>query len=296
MSHYETLGVAKTASDDAIKKAYRGLSLKYHPDRNNTAEAKDKIRKVNEAYETLGDSNKRKEYDNRNAPRHTNFQQNHPFANHFNHEDVFKAFFNGNMNGGPNINSNIRVFQNGRPVNIRGRPEDIQKRMVVTIQQSFHGASIPVEIERYLLEENERTNEKETLYVSVPQGVDNNEILILRERGNVANNIKSDVKIIIQLENNSIFKRKGLDLLYTCKLSLNQALCGFSHEIEHLNGKKLAISTLKTPSVINPGSQRVFQNYGLIRGVVKGSLVIEFQVQFPDTIDEEKRNQLRELL
>lgn len=296
MSHYETLGVPKTASNDEIKKAYRGLSLKYHPDRNNTPEAKDKIRKVNEAYETLGDSNKRKEYDNRNAPRNMNFPQNHPFATHFNHEDIFKAFFNSNVNGAQNIHSNIRVFQNGRPVNIRGRPEDIQKKMRVTIQQSYQGASIPVEIERYLLEDNERKTEKETLYVSVPQGVDNNEILILKEKGNVANSVKSDVKIIIQLENNTVFKRKGLDLLYTCKLNLKEALCGFSHEIEHLSGKKLAISTRNNPSVIHPGSQRVFQNYGLIRGVVKGSLIIEFQVEFPSAIDEEKRVQLNEIL
>jgi DnaJ family protein B protein 5 len=296
MSHYETLGVPKTASNDEIKKAYRGLSLKYHPDRNNTAEAKEKIRKVKEAYETLGDSNKRKEYDNRNAPRNMNFPQNHPFATHFNHEDIFKAFFNNNVNGAQNVHSNIRVFQNGRPVNIRGRPEDIQKKMRVTIQQSYQGASIPVEIERYLLEDNERKTEKETLYVSVPQGVDNNEILILKEKGNVANSVKSDVKIIIQLENNTVFKRKGLDLLYTCKLSLKEALCGFSHEIEHLSGKKLAISTRNNPSVIHPGSQRVFQNYGLIRGVVKGSLIIEFQVEFPSVIDEEKRVQLNEIL
>ena len=296
MSHYETLGVPKTASNDEIKKAYRGLSLKYHPDRNNTAEAKEKIRKVNEAYEILGDSNKRKEYDNRNAPRNMNFPQNHPFATHFNHEDIFKAFFNSNVNGAQNVHSNIRVFQNGRPVNIRGRPEDIQKKMRVTIQQSYQGASIPVEIERYLLEDNERKTEKETLYVSVPQGVDNNEILILKEKGNVANSVKSDVKIIIQLENNTVFKRKGLDLLYTCKLNLKEALCGFSHEIEHLSGKKLAISTRNNPSVIHPSTQRVFQNYGLIRGVVKGSLIIEFQVEFPSAIDEEKRVQLNEIL
>jgi DnaJ family protein B protein 5 len=282
MSHYETLGIPKTASNDEIKKAYRGLSLKYHPDRNNTPEAKDKIRKVNEAYETLGDSNKRKEYDNRNAPR-TTFPPSHPFANNLNHEEIFKAFFNGNMNGVPNVHSNIRVFQNGHRVN-------------VSIQQSYQGASIPIEVERYLLEENQRTMEKETLYVSVPQGVDNNEILLLKEKGNVANNIKSDVKIVIQLENNTAFRRKGLDLLYTCKLNLKEALCGFSHEIEHLSGKKLAISTRNNPSVIHPGSQRVFQNYGLIRGVVKGSLIIEFQVEFPAAIDEEKRSQLSEIL
>ena len=292
MSHYQTLGVSNTASNDEIKKAYRGLSLKYHPDRNNTPEATEKIRKVNEAYETLGDSNKRKEYDNRNAPRNMNFQQNHPFANNFNHTDIFKAFFDGN----PNAHSNIRVFQNGRPVNVRGRPADIQKKIRVTIQQSFHGASVPIEIERVLLEDNEKTIEKETLYVSIPQGIDNNEILVLKDRGNVSNNIKSDVKITVQLENNTLFRRKGLDLLYTCKLTLKDALCGFSHEIDHLNGKKLAISTRNNPSIIHPNSTRVFQNYGLIRGVVKGSLIIDFQVEFPKSIDDEKRTQLSEVL
>ena len=61
--YYDILGVSKTASDAEIKKAFRSLSLKYHPDRNSTPEAAEKIREINQAYEILGDSAKRKQYD-----------------------------------------------------------------------------------------------------------------------------------------------------------------------------------------------------------------------------------------
>ena len=62
-SLYSTLGVSKNANESEIKRAYRALSLKYHPDRNNTNEAESKIREINEAYDVLGDSSKRKLYD-----------------------------------------------------------------------------------------------------------------------------------------------------------------------------------------------------------------------------------------
>ena len=163
--------------------------------------------------------------------------------------------------------------------------------------QVFTGASVPLEIERWILENGTKVFEKETIYIDIPQGIDDHEMIILRDRGNIiSEQVKGDIKVNILIQNNTAFKRSGLDLIFDKQISLKEALCGFSHEIEHLSGKKLAISTRNNPSVIHPGSQRVFQNYGLIRGVVKGSLIIEFQVEFPAAIDEEKRNKLSEIL
>ena len=79
MDFYEILGVDENASDTDIKHAYRALSFKYHPDRNKTTEAGERMRDINEAYETLIDKTKRKQYDSRNA---------HPLENILN--ELFK--------------------------------------------------------------------------------------------------------------------------------------------------------------------------------------------------------------
>ena len=88
MSFYEILGVQETASPEEIKKAYRQLSLKYHPDKNpNDPSAVEKFQKVNEAYETLGDSDKRKQYDfgNKNPGFHQGAPSPEDINNIFSH-------------------------------------------------------------------------------------------------------------------------------------------------------------------------------------------------------------------
>ena len=97
--------------------------------------------------------------------------------------------------------------------------------------------TIPVDIERWIMENGNKVFEKETLYIPIPQGIDDNEIILLREKGNVVNeNMKGDVKIFVKIENKTEFERKGLDLHYLKRISLKDALCGFTFDINYLNG------------------------------------------------------------
>jgi len=119
----------------------------------------------------------------------------------------------------------------------------------------------------------------------------------LQDKGNVVNDrLKGDVKIIIQIENNSAFKRNGLDLIYTHNLTLKESLCGFSFELKHINGQTLTLTNTTNRSIVPPNSKKIIQNLGMIRDNVKGSIIIEFGVVFPSSITQEQMDALSTIL
>lgn len=305
---YDVLGVSKDAGDMEIKKAYRGLSLKYHPDRNSSEEATDMIQKVNEAYEILGDKNKRKQYD---MELQFGIPGGMPFG-HMNgmHEmndinNIFNMMFGGGMPGfgGPG-GPEIRIFHGGGPSNfhaeffhnMNARPEPLQKHLQITIEQSYMGCTLPIEIERTIISNNTKRIESETVYINVPKGIDDNETVTLHERGNIINDRKGEVRITFRVINNTHFKRSGLDLIYHQKINLKEALCGFSFEIIHLNGKKLCLNNNSNPTVIKPNFKKVVPNLGMNREESVGNMVIDFEIEFPDNLTKEQVETLSNIL
>ena len=322
-SFYNILGVPETASKDEIKKAYRTLSLKLHPDRNlNNSEAVGKFQKINEAYETLGDDQKREEYDmmNKNPFLRMASQggggMDSPFQDM---DDIFSALF-GNVLGampgrqqrmpsgmsqemhfasGPGMQfggPKIHVFRGGPPMGFMQKPTPIIQTVSITMEQVLLGATIPVDIERWMIENGNKVFEKETVYVTVPKGVDDNEIIILREKGNILNDeIKGDLKLFIKIENTTQFERKGLDLIIKKQISLKDALCGFSFELKYVNGKVYTLNN-NSGSIIPSGYIKTIPNMGLTREGHTGNLLIHFQVDFPEKLTEEQIKLLKEIL
>lgn len=330
-NYYDILGIQENATEEEIKKAYRKLSLQYHPDRNQgNPECVQQFQKIGEAYETLSDKQKRSEYD---------LTRNHPFFGGMgggggggggmggmgggkgfmfhNPDDLFNAFFGGaGMGGFPNFGvggmpggANIRIFHNGIPVNVGmdglsgntfmnqlNKPTPIMKNITITMDQVLTGATIPIEIERWLMEGNTKTFEKETIYINIPKGIDDNEIIVLREKGNIINeHIKGDIKIFVKIENHSLFERKGLDLIYKKNISLKEALCGFSFDLPYLNGRSYVLNNT-SGNIIKPNYTKMIPDMGLVRENHKGNLIIQFQVEFPDHLSKEKIDQLKEIL
>jgi DnaJ-class molecular chaperone len=304
---YDILGVSQDAGDIEIKKAYRGLSLKYHPDRNSTEEAKDMIQKVNEAYEVLGDKNKRKQYD---MELQFGIQGGMPFGhmngmNEMNDiNNIFNMMFGGGMPGfgGPG-GPEIRIFHGG-PGNfhaeffhsMNSRPETIQKHLQITIEQSYTGCTLPIEIERTVVSNNTKRMESETVYINIPKGIDDNETVTLHEKGNIVNDRKGEIRITFRVVNNTPFKRIGLDLIYNQKITLKEALCGFSFEIIHLNGKKLCLNNNSNPTVIKPNFKKVVPNLGIFREDSVGNMIIDFEIEFPDSLTKEQVETLINIL
>ena len=309
-SYYEILDIPKTATDTEIKKAYRSLSLKYHPDRNPSEDATKIFQSINEAYETLIDPVKRNQYDMGGTGFPFSMEQGNMGDEMSDINNIFNMMFS-NMGAQGFAGPNIRVFHGpggglhhmggmppfGNVFSNMQKPVPIIKNIRITIEQAYLGCSLPIEVERWVLQNDVKHVELETIYIPIHKGIDDNEFIILREKGNIINErLKGDIKITVQIENTSGFKRHGLDLIYTKTLTLKEALCGFTMEIIHLSGKKLNLSNITNRSVISPHSKKVLNEFGMIRDNLCGNLIIEFSIQFPEKISDEQHLALSGIL
>ena len=266
---YEVLGVSQNASPEEIKKAYRKLSLEHHPDRNNGSETStQRFQEITAAYEDIS-TNK------------NNKKQENPFSNSDNAFDLnamFKFFQEGN-------------YTNDHFTHSLQKAIPIIKTLEITLEQAYLGCSVPVEIERWIMENGTKKEEKEMLYVQIPKGTDSNEIMIYRNKGNMLRpGNMGDVKIIIKVKPHNIFERSGLDIIYKRDITLKEALCGVTFDLKHISGRTFKINNARGTSIISPGYQKMVPNLGLIRGEHTGSLIIKFNVIFPSTLNEEQLN------
>ena len=294
MSLYECLGISKQASADEIKKAYRKKSLLFHPDKpNGDAE---KFKKINEAYQTLSDPQKKNIYDiQQKGGIHQQGNIPHNFHPQ-NMNDVMSMFFNEGFSGNPipQANPKFKVFYNGRP--IQRKPPAIVEKITISLEQSYNGGVVPLEINRWISVNNIKNMEKEQIYVKFPKGIDNNEIILLKDKGHLLNGMSGDVKIIFHIKNDTVFLRKGVDLIYNKTITLKEALTGLEMNIQHVNGKKYKVDTVNNFCIINNNSNTSLPNLGMTRENHTGKLLINFTVKFPDTITPEIREKLKELL
>jgi len=307
--YYKCLGVSENASQDVIKKAFRKLSLKHHPDRGGN---KSTFQKINEAFQTLGEPEKRQMY---------NMQRNSPFGGMFGGGDMgdvpdmpdfLKAMLFGSMGGPPGIHRqnsfsgmggpgmpHVQIFRNGMPMNMNNmrKPTPIMKTIEITMKQAYTGMKFPLEIERWVNEEGSKRVEKERLYVDIPAGIDNNEIIIMRDRGNIlSEDCRGDIKLFIKITNDcKHMARHGMDLVFEKNITLKEALCGFAFDIEHLNGKTYTINN-NTGKIITPQFQKMIPQMGMKRGEQAGNLIINFKIKFPDDLTDNQRIQLSEIL
>jgi DnaJ family protein A protein 2 len=305
---YNILGVEETASKEEIKKAYRALSLKYHPDKNpNTI---GKFQKINEAYETLGDEQKKAEYDmmHKNPFMRQNGGADMSFQNM---DDIFSALFGGMMPPGmmpPGMGmmgpgmmhmppgAKIHIFRGGAPHNFLQKPSPIIKTITINMEQVLTGGTVPVDIERWIIENENKVFENETIYVPIPKGIDDNEIIVIANKGNICNEtLKGDIKLFIKIENTTNFERKGLDLIINKTISLKEALCGFKFELKYINGKSYTLNN-NSGNIITPNYTKIIPNLGLTRDNHVGHLLINFNVEFPEKLTEVQINSLNEIL
>ena len=319
-NHYEILGISQNADEQEVRKAYRSLSLKYHPDRNSDPEAGDKFREINEANEILSDSQKRQQYDHELKYGAGSMEAEMGDIN-----NIINMMFGGGMQGMPGFGfpgmgmpgmrvhtmnmggPGVHVFHNGHPVNGNHpfehmfqqmqKPNPITKQIQITLEQAYMGGTIKIDIEKSVVLNNSRSTEIESIQIDVPKGIDDNEVIVLKDRGNVVNEtLKGDLHLVFHIQNNTSFKRNGMDLHIQKAISLKEALCGFIIEIPHLSGKMLSMNNMTNCTVIKPNYKKIVPNLGMMKEGQTGNLVIEFLVEFPESISPEVIEKLKELL
>jgi DnaJ family protein B protein 4 len=295
-NYYSVLNLSKNANINDIKKAYRQLSIKFHPDKNLNCDS-EQFNKINEAYSKLLDK-----YNSNDLHKDVNNFHNNELVNGINGVNAINGAnaINGvNANNGANANNNIdgnNTILKYSYFNVNNS-EDIIINLSLGFNEAYNGCNKPIVVNRKIIVNNVIGHEKETLYIPIPKGIDANEIITIPNKGNVyiSNGLisHSNIKIIICLLNHEIFERIGLDIVFIKTITLKEALLGFSFNLNHINNKNFKITCSE---VIHFNYEKLIPNMGFIRDSFVGNLIIKFNITFPPTISQESKKLLEKAL
>ncbi|XP_046804541.1 dnaJ protein homolog 1 [Lucilia cuprina] len=220
---YKTLEIPKTATDEEIKKAYRKLALRYHPDKNKAANAEEKFKEVAEAYEVLSDKNKRELYDKYGEDGLKNGGENFDLDTE---HDFFSSPFGGLGSrhglGGAFRSHSFNVHTPFKKEKQQDPP--VEHDLYVTLEEIYHGCVKKMKISRRV-QQPDGTSKKEDKYVSIsikPGWKSGTKVTFQKEGDQSPGKIPADIVFIIRDKPHAMFKREGSDLRYTARLTLKQ--------------------------------------------------------------------------
>lgn len=297
--YYEALGVDKSADQKAIKKAYRKLARKYHPDVSKEADAEDRFKEVAEAYEVLGDEEKREQYDSV-GQGYSQGQEFRPppgwesgagtgyeYRTSGDFSDFFEQMFGGR--GGPSYRTEYR-----RPP-MRGA--DHEAEIDVSLHDAFHGEKRRIGLEAAEVTPDGRIERhKKTLDVSVPAGsVDGMRIRLKGQGGAGTDGAPSgDLFLRVNVQPDPRFDLAGRDLKTYLDISPWEAALGAKVPLGLMDGKT---ASLNIKPGARSGSRMKLKGRGMpARGKKKaGDLLAELRIVVPDELSDRERELLEQL-
>ena len=295
--YFSILNITRDSTLNDIKKAYRLLSIKHHPDKNGNTSS-DQFNKINNAYSILMSN-----YDS------IKLAEKKQDIEYVNKTIVSNNGYANDANGYANSFANDTMISKYSNV-INRNYEDIIINLAINYNEAYNGCNKPINVERKINVNNVIGHEKETLYVQIPKGIDNNEIITLVNKGNsyvnngnsyvnkgnsyVNNGVShSNVKIIIQLIPHELFERNGLDIIFIKSISLKEALLGFSFMLNYINNKSYNITCTE---IIHFNYEKIKPSMGFMRDNFVGNLIIKFNIIFPVSLTLDTKKQLATLL
>ncbi|KGN49255.1 dnaJ protein homolog 1 [Cucumis sativus] len=345
VDYYKILQVDKSAKDDDLKKAYRKLAMKWHPDKNpnNKKEAESKFKQISEAYEVLSDPQKRAIYDQygeeglkgqvpppgAGGPGGASFFQtgDGPTVFRFNPRnanDIFAEFFGFStpfggmggggggggsgmgMRGGPRSfgggmfgDDMFASFGDGQPMSQGPRKAaPIERRLPCSLEDLYKGTTKKMKISREIADASGKTLPvEEILTIEIKPGWKKGTKITFPEKGNEQPNvIPADLVFIIDEKPHSTFTRDGNDLVVTRKISLAEALTGYTAHVTTLDGRSL---TIPINNVIHPDYVEVVPREGMPipkEPSKKGNLKIKFDIKFPTYLTSDQKSGIKKLL
>lgn len=282
--YYEILGVSKSASADELKKAYRTMARKHHPDVDKTAGAEEKFKEINEAYQVLSDPQKKGAYDQYG---HSAFEQGGmgsggaggPFGGGFGGQQGGYRTYTWSSGGGQQGGQDFGGFAD--PFDIFeaffggqspfGRQARLPRYMItLNFDEAVHGVEKEIEVE------GKRQK------VKIPAGVDD------------GTEIKfSNYILVTQVKKSDKFARRGYDIVSEHEISYSQAALGNVAEIETIDGKV----KIKIPSGTQPGTQIRLRGKGIkhVSGRGQGDQYVIVRIKIPNKLNRDQKRLLEEL-
>ncbi|CAI9301504.1 unnamed protein product [Lactuca saligna] len=340
VDYYKVLQVDRNAKDDDLKKAYRKLAMKWHPDKNpnNKKDAEAKFKTISEAYDVLSDPQKRAVYD-QYGEEGLKGQMPPPGAGGFgfsgmphdggsttfrfnprNADDIFSEFFGfSSPFGGSHSHSHSgSQFQRsmfgddifsqfrgasgvgeGSSANMPPRKGAMIERVLpCSLEDLFKGTTKKMKISRDVSDGSGRSSTvEEILAIEIKPGWKKGTKITFPEKGNEQRGvIPSDLVFIIDEKPHPVFKRDGNDLVCTQKISLAEALTGYTAQISTLDGRNL---TVPINAVITPTYEEVVKGEGMPipkQPTKKGNLRINFDIKFPTRLTSDQKSGIKRLL
>lgn len=274
--YYATLGVAENAPADEIKRAYRKLARRYHPDVSDEPDAESRFKEVAEAWEVLGDSEKRAAYD---AFR----KGGDPFAQ--GPGGGRRGSFDGDMGAGADFSDFFRsMFGGGFGAGFEDSGRDLHVRLPITLEESFAGSEQTLNLSVPEVDAQGRmTRRPRNLRVKIPAGVTDGQQIRLQGQG-AGGGRRGDLYVEIQLVPHPHYAVEGRDLTTRVPIAPWEAALGGNIQVETLGGKV----NVKVPAGTSTGSRLRLRGRGL-PGKPPGDQYLEFEVVVPGKLSARER-------